>query len=255
MPLVYAAVTPHAPVLAPTLAIEHQNIVEQTVAALTHIGQELRANQVETIIVLTPHASGDAHTFFASSDHEFQVDLSAFGDYKTKTHFSGATVFAQHLRAQADRDHVAMKLQSTPQLDYAVSVPWLAGAWPEVACLPIATYGQSDELLYRFGELLGEVCHQQAARTAIIASADLQQRPVGHREPDRPLPWEREIATAIREGQRDHIPAATDDDPCGRAPIVTLLSAVAAIQPVGTILSFQAPFRVGYLVAECHLRR
>ena len=83
MPLVYAAVTPHAPVLAPTLAIEHQNIVEQTVAALTHIGQELRANQVETIIVLTPHASGDAHTFFASSDHEFQVDLSAFGDYKT----------------------------------------------------------------------------------------------------------------------------------------------------------------------------
>lgn len=255
MPLVYAAVTPHAPVLAPTLATEHHAVVEPTISALRHIGQELRAAHVDVVIVLSPHATGDGHSFFAYTGETLAMDLSAFGDFKTATSLPGATVFAQHLRSQADHDHVPMQLQTSETLDYAVSIPWLAGAWPTLPCLPIATYGQSDELLYRFGELLGEVCHQQSARVAIIASADLAQREATQVEPDRPMPWEREIATAIREGQRDTIPAPTETDPCGRAPIVALLSALSAIKPTGTILSFQAPFRVGYLTAECHLRR
>ena len=254
MALVYAAVVPHAPVLAPTLAADHHAVVHSTISSLQHIGRELRLAQVETMIVLTPHFLGDETSFFVNTAEKLRCDLSKFGDYKTNTELPGAWVFAQHLRAAADQEHVPMRLQSTPDLDYGVSVPWLAGDWPNVACLPIATYGQSDELLFRFGELLGDVCHQQQTRCAIIASADLAERPAGKKD-YRPLPWERDVATALREGRRDHFPPPTTADPCGRAPIVALMSAVASMQPSSTILSFESPFRVGYLTAECHLRR
>ena len=55
MSIVFAAITPHAPVLIPEIGKENLKKLTKTEAALKKLEQELYAAKPESLVVISPH--------------------------------------------------------------------------------------------------------------------------------------------------------------------------------------------------------
>lgn len=255
MPLVAAAVLPHAPVLVPAIAAGHAAFTKATQEAMVEAGKHFRATQVETCIVLTPHGPSVDERMTIITSETIKPDLRTFGDVSAYPSWKGNISFTQQLRALADLEHVPSSLATTDVLDYGVAVPLLAADVDQkTAIVPIAIDHLSREMIVRIGHVLNEAIHQSPDRIAVIASADLEERTTADHDPKRPTAWERSIATAVRNGDPEELPA-DDGRSCGFSPIAVLLSLLSPTPATGTILHFDAPFRVGYMVADLDLKR
>lgn len=255
MPLVAAAVVPHAPVLVPAIASAHASFTEPTRTALKEIGVRHTAAHVDTVIVLTPHGPSVDERMTIISGDALRPDFRTFGDVSSYPAWNGNPSVAQLIRSLADEEHVPTALATSEALDYGTAVPLVAAEWPKKSTvIPIAIDHLSREMIIRIAHVINEATHRSHARIACIASADLEERTSHRDDADRPTPWERAIATAVRTGRSEELPE-DDGRSCGFSPIAVLLAMLSGTPANGDILSFQAPFRVGYMVADLHLHR
>lgn len=255
MPLVAAAVVPHAPVLLPTIAGDHAPLTEQTRQALTTLGEDFLAHQVETIVVLTPHAAGIDETLGIVVGERLRVDLSSFGDVTQYPVMKNDWELAQALRSEADDQRLPSQFIHVDSHDYGTGIPLLAGQWStDMRIISLAIAPTSREQLVRMSAVLHDVLHQTKRRVAFVASVDLDERSAKVHDLDRPTAWERAVATAVRSGKPEELSSGASES-CGSDVLRLFFHVLAPYHAQGQILSFQAPFRIGYLVADIHLRR
>src|SRR3989344_8584763 len=99
MSLVFAALTPHPPLLIPSIGKEMEKKVEKTKNALLKLEEELYLAKPEVIIIISPHGAllRDAFTINYCADYE--TDLREFGDLATKLKFKGETTLPAKIRS------------------------------------------------------------------------------------------------------------------------------------------------------------
>src|SRR3989339_182781 len=87
MSLVFAALSPHPPLLIPTIGRENLNKLEKTKQALEELEKALYISQPDTLVLITPHGKIFKDSFTINANPEFNFDFKEFGDISTQGNF------------------------------------------------------------------------------------------------------------------------------------------------------------------------
>lgn len=256
MPLVFAAITPHPPLLIPAIGKDQIKKVEQTKQAMEELEQKIYTTKPQLIIVISPHTSLFEDSFSLNAHTNFVSSFEEFGDLSTKKEWSGTPEMAAMINEASRKKGVSVQLISQEKLDHGASVPlfYLTSHLTDTKILPIGySYLNAMEHI-RFGELLRDVIMSQDKRTAVIASGDLShgldKLEPGKENFDKKLEHlikERAIGSMIDLDGSDALKQA---DECGYRSILILLGLLKEMDYKFTTHAYEHPFGVGYLTGS-----
>lgn len=267
--IVYAALTPHPPLVVPDVGGERLSDAKTTVSGLQQVAQDLAASRPDTIVFITPHGNVFADGISGLSEAELYGDFSDFGVFNKGTschndiellNAIGQQAVEQDIgfiaidRAAAQRHHLK------GELDHGILVPLHYLGEAGVADVPIValSFGLmpiSD--LYRFGTIISKAARKLGRRIAVVASGDMSHRlkdegPYSY-HPDGPV-FDQAIQELLTRGDTRKVldlPEKLRENAgeCGYRSIVIMLGTLDGLQYTSNIYSYEGPFGVGYLTA------
>jgi len=262
----FAAITPHPPVIIPTVGKSQTSKAQATVEAMRKLTVGLkRIRKTDKIFVISPHlpTTWDAFTLFYEDPYEeaLKGNFADFGDADTFFEFSGAKSTVEELKRLGGP--IFPLIGSTVRhLDHGTLVPlyylWGRGVHKNTPLIPMSYCSLGLKEHYRFGQFLGEYLKQDKSTWTVIASGDLSHKlipfaPSGYSP--KAVEFDRLLVKYLEEGDLKRIinidpELINEAGECGLRSIVTLLGIVSTLDWKAKILSYEAPFGVGYLVAE-----
>lgn len=261
MALVFVGITPHPPLLIPQIGKEALHQLEKTRKALEKLEEDLYLSKPDIIMIISPHGRllDDAFTMNVSSD--FTSDFREFGDITTTVHFKGDIGLAAHIRERSKFQHrFPLVLLSEPTLDHGAIVPlfYLTKHLPHVRILPLGFCGLDRKIHVDFGYFLKEEIMKNTKRVAVIASGDLahtlsDDAPAGFNPKGKEFDEKIQELFATRNTagfvqlDQDIVNEAAE---CGFKAFLIIMGLLKNITYKYKSYSYEAPFGVGYLVAN-----
>ncbi len=257
--LAYATICPHPPILLPPIGKENLNFVISTIKALRKIEAELYTIKPETIVVITPHGQALVNSFSVSVAPKYYSVLEQFGDFTTKLEFKADLELIYKIKENLETK-IPFNLISSQEIDHGVSVPlyFLTDHLKNISIVPLNYSLLSYQAHLEFGRLLKEEIIKSPKKIVLIASGDLSHRLT----PDAPAGFSPQGKifdhTLIKLLKKRDIQAVLNLDStfieeageCGFRSILILLGILEKINYQFKVLSYEAPFGVGYLVAK-----
>jgi len=264
MPLNFACISPHPPIIIPTIGQENLSQVQSTIKALEKVAQDLKKAQPDAIIIISPHGPVGMDSFVIQNAQEFSGDFSQFGDFETRMNFSGDQELVKTICKEAQKQSIPTSLLSESTLDHGCLVPlyYLTKNLPNAKLVPMAFSYLDYEMHFKFGKIINKAIEQYSNRTVgIIASGDLSHRLT----PDAPAGYsargEEFDQKLVKLLKKNDVKGILNMDPnlveeageCGLRSIIILLGTLDGLKYKPQILSYEGPFGVGYMVAEFNL--
>lgn len=261
MSLVFAGVTPHPPMLIPTVGKEKLEQLTQTKEAMEHLERELYAQRPQLILIISPHTSLFPDSFTVNGHTHFTSAYDHFGDLTTSKAWTGSPDVAARITHLAKLQHIPVQAVSEEKLDHGASVPlaYMTEHLPDAKVLPIGFSGLDPDAHIRFGTLLKEVIMASDKRIAVIASGDLshclaEDAPSGFNK--QGARFDTTLCAAMESCDYDAIVTmdqsmVADADECGYRSILVMLGIVKNMHYQFIKHSYEHPFGVGYLVGQC----
>lgn len=271
MPIVCYGIVPHPPIMVPEVGGPEARRVKDTQDALLELGRRIVASGAETLVVISPHgpvfrdavglnvavrAKGNLGHFRAPEvefDLETDQELAA-----TIAMLSRARdLLIANLEEQSARRYGDAELL---RLDHGVTAPlyWLRKAGVDARIVEAGMSFLPRKKLYTFGQVVREAADELGRKVALLASGDLSHRitpdaPGGYSP--RGAEFDAEMVELIKRADSRGVididrDLAEDAGECGLRPIIMMLGALEGYAWEGEVLSYEAPFGVGYLVAE-----
>jgi aromatic ring-opening dioxygenase LigB subunit len=223
--------------------------------------EELVASKPDRLLVFNPHTVCSPNAYvcvdMASKIHG---TFKAFGMPSLKIEFPSEPPFYNYLAQSAVENHIAIEITEMEELDHGAAVPlWFlqdAGFKGHI-CILGYPWRASQETHKEFGRFLKQACGRYGGRTAIIASGDMSHR-LQHGAPSGFHPKAHLFDASFKEhviagelAQASQLPVDLRDLAAEDASESMAIAAGALGDSVaGTrLLSYEAPFGVGYLVA------
>ncbi len=261
--LSFAAIAPHSPLLIPTIGKDNIKKLNGTVKALETLAQSFDAADIDTLLIISSHATQHEDAFSINLHDEYHTDFSDFGDMSTSKEFFPDVEFITQVQQAARDQDIPFTLNSSYALDHGIGVPlhYLPQTSPSPKIVPISYSGLSPKEHLKFGLFLKDVIEQSQRRIGIIASGDLSHG----LSSDAPLGFKKEgekfdetIRQAVSSGSTSVLMAMGEDLPkeagsCLYKQLLVLFGVIERKTTRPEILSYEAPFGVGYMVAEFHL--
>ncbi len=258
--IIFSAITPHSPLLLPTVGKENQTKLKKTLAAYKTLEEELYTARPDTVVVISPHGTvlPDAFSLFIAP--HYVTDLKEFGDLTTTLKVKGDMRTLESLRRlQKTHAHVPLTGNTDEFLDYGATVP-LSLLLPRLIGVSVVPLGVSGLPLAgheEIGRAIGDILQQSKRRIAVIASADLAHTLTdaspGGFSPEG-IKFDRAVVHAFRKDDRKKILSLETISErvksCGLRPIAMLFGILDGIHCTPTILSYEGPFGVGHLVVR-----
>lgn len=258
--IVFAGIVPHSPLLIPSIGKTHREKIAATLAACQEIEQALYLAKPDSICIIAPHGARYPDAFSVNLASKYVGNLKAFGDFSTTVEAKSDYLMIDRMQRKLRSEGVPFTLTSSEDLDYGYAVPLLLLTshltnWKLIPVSPSMLDGNAH---YEFGKQLKRVLHAEPQRVAIIASGDLSHKltaesPAGA-APEGPL-----FDQAVRDGVIAKDPSAfvgldlkivEGAAQCAYRPISILLGALHEMNMTSKVLSYEAPFGVGYLTAR-----
>jgi AmmeMemoRadiSam system protein A/AmmeMemoRadiSam system protein B len=258
--LVFAGIAPHPPIMVPEVGREAIVEVRDSIDAMADLTERVIRSGAETLILISPHAPLDADAFVAYDGPQLYAD---FANFRAPT----ATVHAQLddellteiTRTAAEQNLGTIRIKEF-DLDHGTAVPLYflqRNGWNgSVVALGYSYLSNEDHL--RFGNCIRRAVDKLGRPVAFIASGDLSHRlklgaPAGY-NPQAYL-FDEEVVDAIRSCATSRI---VDLDPelrkmageCGYRSMLVAIGVAQGLEPSCEVISYEAPFGVGYLVAQ-----
>lgn len=262
MPIVFSAIVPHPPILIPTIGKENINQLKATAGSYLKLEQDLYASQAETIIIISPHGHLQAEAFTINLNPEFKGDFKEFGDLTTKFSLEGDISLAHKIKEKLETK-APLQLISAPELDHGVSIPLylLTRHLPEIKIIPLYYSGLDLAAHYNFGQMIKSKLLSSSSRLALIASGDLSHRlsknaPAGYSPKGKK--FDKKLIDSLLKKQTGEIikfkpELIADAGECGLKSIIILLGILEGMKYEPQLLSYEAPFGVGYLTMNFKL--
>jgi MEMO1 family protein len=258
--LVFSGIAPHPPIMVPEVGRESIESVRNSIDAMAELTRRVIESGAESVILISPHAPLEVDSFVAYEGPEVYGDFANF--YAPGTEFS-ATVDTELLAAitsAAEKENYRVSTLPDDLLDHGTSVPLyflLRNGWSgPVVALGYSFLSNDDHL--RFGSCIARAVDQVGRRVAFIASGDLSHRlkstaPAGF-NPSAHL-FDEEVVNALRSNAPRRIVTI---DPglrklageCGYRSMLVAIGATSELPLTCEVLNYEAPFGVGYLVAQ-----
>lgn len=258
--LVFSGIAPHPPIMVPEVGRESIASVRSSIDAMAELTRRVIEAGAESVILISPHARLEVDSFVAYEGPKVYGDFSNF--HAPGTEFS-ATVDAELLTAitrSAASDNYRVSMLLDDLLDHGTAVPLyflLSNGWEgQVVALGYSFLSNDDHL--RFGACIKKAVDQVGRRVAFIASGDLSHRlkpeaPAGY-NPSAHF-FDEEVVKALRANVPQRIVEIDYGlrrlaGECGYRSMLVAIGATSEMFLNCEVMSYEAPFGVGYLVAQ-----
>jgi MEMO1 family protein len=258
--LVYVGVAPHPPIMVPEVGREAVREVAGSIDAMREMTERVVASGARSIIIVSPHAPLEPRAFVAFQDEELRGSFAPFRapEAKVSAPLDGELLEAIERESDADGFEIAPLIGYG--LDHGTAVPLyflLRNGW-RGSLVALGYSFLSDEDHVRFGAVLRRAADAVARPVALVASGDLSHRltldaPAGY-SPNAHL-FDEQVTASIRDRATARI---VDIDPqlrrlageCGYRSMLVAIGTSSNIEQDCEVLHYEAPFGVGYLVAQ-----
>ena len=258
--LVFSGIAPHPPIMVPEVGRESIAGVVNSIDAMSELTRRLIHSGAESVILISPHAPLEADAFVTYEGPEVFGDFSHFNAPDTYFSLPVDDELLAAIREVAATKQFELTTLRTHDLDHGTAVPLyflLRNGWRgKVVTLGYSFLSNDDHV--RFGSCIRSAVDQVGRRVAFIASGDLSHRlkpqaPAGY-NPDAHI-FDEQVVDALRSNAPQRI---VDIDynlrrlagECGFRSMLVAIGASSELSPSCEVLSYEAPFGVGYLVAQ-----
>jgi AmmeMemoRadiSam system protein A/AmmeMemoRadiSam system protein B len=258
--LVFSGIAPHPPIMVPEVGRESIVGVIDSIDAMAELTRRIIDSGAESVILISPHAPLEADAFVAYAGPEVVGDFSHFN--APDTYFT-AEIDQQLLTAikeAATADGYEVSNLPEHDLDHGTAVPLyflVQNGWQgKVVTLGYSFLSNQDHL--RFGACIRNAVDTIGRRVAFIASGDLSHRlkpraPAGY-NPEAHV-FDDQVVDALRSNAPDKIVRIDQNlrrlaGECGFRSMLVAIGASSELPLSCEVLSYEAPFGVGYLVAQ-----
>jgi AmmeMemoRadiSam system protein B len=258
--LVFAGFTPNSPLLLPEINKDRLAAVEKTRAAIQELADELYAAKPDTIVIITDHPTRYREAFCLSVSDPYKFDLKEFGHLSFDRTFRPDIMLIDRLQRSLRRVAQPITMSSDEALHYASAVPLsiLAAKLPKVALVPIGYSELDAKAHFAFGQAIKDAIMDSAKRVAVIAAGDMSHTLT--LQSPAPLHGDGQIfddkikeviATKNTAGLLTIESSVVQNaQQLSYQPLTILFGLLDHVAVTPTILSYEAPFGVGYLVAN-----
>ena len=258
--VVFAGIAPHPPIMVPEVGREAIVDVRHSIDAMADLTARVIRSGAETIVIISPHAPLERDAFVAYDGPQLYAD---FANFRAPT----ATVQAplddellNEIMRSAAAQSLATNRIKNRDLDHGTAVPLYflqrSGWHGSVVALGYSFLSNEDHL--RFGNCIRQAVDNLAKPVAFIASGDLSHRlqpgaPAGYDQ--QAHLFDEEVVDAIQSCATGRI---VNLDPelrrtageCGYRSMLVAIGVAQGFAPSCEVISYEAPFGVGYLVAQ-----
>ena len=231
-----------------------------SIEAMRVLTERVMACGAETVVIVSPHAPLEAHAFVAYRDPELRGSFAPFrAAHATVSAPLDAELLEAIERAAAEDGFEISPLEGYG-LDHGTAVPlyfMLRNGWRgSLVALGYSFLPDEDHL--RFGASLSRAVAAVGRPVALVASGDLSHRltrdaPAGYR-PDAHL-FDEQVVESLRACEPRGI-AEIDQGlrrlagECGYRSMLVAVGATQGLRTDCEVLHYEAPFGVGYMVAQ-----
>jgi len=260
MSLVFSAITPHPPLLIPTIGKDNLAKIQKTKQAMEKLEEDLYLARPDIILMISPHGSYFKDAFTINTNPQYETDLHEFGDLATKIKFKGDMNLSSYIRESSKEQNYPTSMISEGKLDHGASVPlyYLTKHLPNVQILPIGFCDLNYKTHVDFGYMIKEDIAKSNKRVAVIASGDLSHAlitdaPAGFNQNGKKFDDKiRELLPAgnvigMLQMDENFITEAAE---CGFRSFLILMGILRNVKYEYKEYSYEGPFGVGYLVAN-----
>src|SRR5258706_2003838 len=258
--VVFAGIAPHPPIMVPEVGREAIVEVRSSIDAMADLSARVIHSGAETIVIISPHAPLEPDAFVAYDGPQLYADFANFRAPTTTVQAQLDDELLREITLIAAEQSLATTRIKGFDLDHGTAVPLYflqRNGWNG----RVVALGYSflpNEAHVRFGKCIRQAVEQVGRPVAFIASGDLSHRlrleaPAGYNpEAHR---FDEEVVDAIRSCATKRI---VDLDPelrrmageCGYRSMLVAIGVAQELEPSCEVLNFEAPFGVGYLVAQ-----
>lgn len=259
---VLGIIAPHPPVMVPEVGGRRAEATRASLHAMNRAAEALTAFDPDVIVLMSPHAPAARDAFAIDASHRYSGHLGSFGAPDVSLAPAGDPAFAAAIAVEAEAEGIpvvsraAVPALQAGSLDHGAMVPLSfldrEGRYPLVlvslSFLPLEHHRRLGSAIRRAADLL-------ARRTGFIASGDCSHRlspdaPAGYSP--RAADFDARLNQLIAEGDYEGlemidpslIQAAGE---CGLRSFITLGGFLAGSGTTTRLLSYEAPWGVGYL--------
>ena len=258
--IVFSGIAPHPPIMVPEVGGAASAKVRGSINAMAEFTRRIIESGAETVVLVTPHAPLEARAFVAYHSPKLCGDFANFRAANARVEFPLDEGMLEAITTiAAKQDYEVMNLENYP-LDHGSAVPLYfldRNGWRgRVVALGYSFLSNEDHL--KFGSCIGSAAAAVGRPVAFVASGDLSHRlkpeaPAGYNpEAHR---FDNEVVNAIYHNSPDRIIDIDQElrrtaGECGYRSMLVALGATEGLPPACEVLNYEAPFGVGYLVAQ-----
>ncbi len=262
--LVFAGITPHSPLLLPEVNKDKMHLLAETIEGMKELADDLYAAHPEVILLISEHPTIYPDAFSVNLTDPYRFDMAEFGVLSLEKSFRPALHLIDQLQRDLRRQKQPFTLTSDEALNFASAVPLilLTRQLPNVQLVPL-TYSELEAKdHFTFGQSLKEVIVDSPKRIAVIAAGDLShaltsESPVGF-SPDGEK-FDQKIQELITNKNTAGM-ISLDKEMIKNAQqaiyrsLLILFGLLERVSISPQVLSYEAPFGVGYLVVHLALK-
>lgn len=258
--LVFSGIVPHPPIMVPEVGQESVADVKSSIDAMAEFTRRLVDSNAETVILISPHAPLELDSFVAYAGSEVRGDFANFRAPATQLSAPVDQELLIAITKHASSSNFVIDQIADSKLDHGTAVPLyflLKNGWRgKVVALGYSFLSIDDHL--KFGDCIRNAIDDTGRSVAFVASGDLSHR----LRPDAPAGYnpgaylfDQQVVHALEENNPQSI---VEIDPnlrklageCGFRSMVVAIGATRELDAHCEVLSYEAPFGVGYLVAQ-----
>ena len=258
--IVFSGIAPHPPIMVPEVGGAACAEVRDSINAMAEFTRRIIESGAETVVLISPHAPLDARAFVAYHATNLEGDFANFRAPGARVEFPLDERMLETITTIAGKqDYEVMSLDNFP-LDHGSAVPLYfldRNGWRgQVVALGYSFLANEDHL--KFGSCIRAAADAEGRPVAFVASGDLSHRlkpeapagynPAAHRFDD-------EVVNAIYDNSPERIVAIDQElrrnaGECGYRSMLVALGVTHELPLACEVLNYEAPFGVGYLVAQ-----
>jgi len=260
-PIVFSGIAPHPPIMVPEVGREAISEVLGTIEAMAEFTRRIIDNGAQTVVLISPHAPLERNSFVAYQAATLYGNFANFRAPETAVEFELDRELLNAIIRTADEDGYAVTtLDERYELDHGSAVPLYflqRNGWRgRVVALGYSFMNNEDHL--KFGGSIKRAIAGLSVPTAFVASGDLSHR----LKPEAPAGFnpvakdcDEQVVAAINDRNTQRI-AEIDPDlrrlagECGYRSMLVALGVTSGSFDASEVLHYEAPFGVGYLVAQ-----
>jgi MEMO1 family protein len=258
--LVFSAIAPHPPIMVPEVGRESIAGVVDSIGAMAELTRRLIDSGAESVVMISPHAPLEVDSFVAYEGPEVYGDFANFRAPETNFALKVDQELLGAIKKAAASQNFCVSTLREHDLDHGTAVPLyflLQNGWEgRVVTLGYSFLSNEDHL--RFGSCIKNAVDQVGRRVAFIASGDLSHRlkpqaPAGY-NPNAHV-FDEQVVDALRSNVPQRIVDIDHDlrrlaGECGYRSMLVAIGVSSDLPLSCEVLNYEAPFGVGYLVAQ-----